>query len=67
MFGTILDNAKGFKFVEKLKVTFVKRKDDNNIDKLAYLNSLSQIEINPNDFLSMLQLSQQQLLNGIAV
>ena len=53
--------------MEKLKVTFVKRKDDNNIDKLAYLNSLSQIEINPNDFLSMLQLSQQQLLNGIAV
>ena len=31
LFGTILNNAKGFKFVETLKVTFVKRKDDNNI------------------------------------
>ena len=39
----------------------------NNTDKLAYFNSLSQIVINPNDFLSILQLSQQQLLNGIAV
>ena len=67
LFGTILNNTKGFKFVETLKVTFVKRKDDNNIYKLAYFNSRAQIVINPNDFLPSLQLSQQQILNGIGV
>ena len=35
--------------------------------KPAYFNSRAQIVINPNDFLSSLQLSQQQLLNGIGV
>ena len=31
LFGTILNNTKGFKFVETLKVTFVKIEDDKNI------------------------------------
>ena len=53
--------------METLKVTFVKRKDDDNIYKSAYFNSRAQIVINPNDFLSSLQLSQQQILNGIGV
>ena len=30
LFNTILNSRKGFKFVETLKVTFVKRKDDDN-------------------------------------
>ena len=55
-FNTILDNTKGFKFVETLKVTFVKRKDDNDIYKPAYFNSRAQIVINPNNFLSGLSL-----------
>ena len=67
LFNTILNNRKGFKFVETLKVTFVKRKDDDNIYKAAYFNSRAQIVINPNDFIPSLQLSQQQILNGIAV
>ena len=67
LFNTILNNTKGFKFVETLKVTFMKRKDDDNIYKPAYFNSRAQIVINPNDFLSSLQLSQQQILNGIGV
>ena len=67
LFNTILNNTKGFKFVETLKVTFVKRKDNDNIYKPAYFNSRVQILINPNDFLSSLQLSQQQVLNGIGV
>ena len=50
LFNTILNNTKGFKFVETLKVTFVKRKDDDNIYKPAYFNSQAQIVINPNDF-----------------
>ena len=64
LFDTILNNTKGFKFVETLKVTFVKRKDEH---KSAYFNSRAQIIINPNDFLLSLRLSQQQLLNGIGV
>ena len=67
LFNTILNNTKGFKFVETLKVTFVKRKDDDNMYKPAYFNSRAQIVINPNDFIPSLQLSQQQILNGIAV
>lgn len=59
--------TKGFKFVETLKVTFVKRKDNTNIYKPAYFNSRAQIVINSNDFLPSLGLSQQQLLNGIGV
>ena len=67
LFNTILNNRKGLKFVETLKVTFVKRKDDDNIYKPAYFNSRAQIVINPNNFIPSLQLSQQQILNGIAV
>ena len=53
--------------METLKVTFIKRKDDKNIYKPPYFNSRAQIVINPNDFIASLQLSQQQLLNGIGV
>lgn len=53
--------------MEALKVTFVKRKVDKNICKPAYFNSRAQIVINPNDVIPSLQLSQQPLLNGIAV
>ena len=67
LFNTILNETKGFKFVETLKVTFVKRNDEHNIYKPAYFNSRAQIVINPNDFLPSLGLSQQQILNGIGV
>ena len=39
LFSAILSDTKGFKFVETLKVTFVKRKDEHNIYKPAYFNS----------------------------
>ena len=67
LFGTILNNTKGFKFAETLKVAFVKRKTDTTMYKPAYFNSRAQIVINPNDFLPSLQLLQQQILNGIGV
>ena len=66
LFNTILNETKGFKFVETFKATFMKRKDDENIYKPAYFISREQIIINPNDFMPSLQLSQQQILNGIA-
>ena len=54
LFNTILNNTKGFKFVETLKVTFVKTKDDDNIYKPTYFNSRAQIVINPNNFFTKL-------------
>ena len=53
--------------METLLVTFVKRKDDDNIYKPACFNSRVLIVINPNDFLSSLQLTQQQIFHGIGV
>ena len=67
LFNVILNEMRGFKFVETLKVTFVKRKDEHNIYKLAYFNRRAQMVINPNDFLPSLGLSQHKLLNGIGV
>ena len=64
---SILNEKKGFKFVETLKVTFMRRKDDENIYKSAYFCSRAEIIIKPNDFMPSLPLSQQQILNGIAV
>ena len=53
--------------METLKVTFTKREDDKNTYTPAYFNSRAQIVINSNNFIPSLPLSQQQLLNGIAV
>ena len=64
LFNVILNEMRSFKFVETLKVTFVKRKDEH---KPAYFNSREQIVLIPNDFLPSLGVSQQQLLNGIGV
>ena len=50
--------------METLKVTFMKRKDDENIYMPAYFNSRAQIIINPNDFS---QVYSYRILNGIAV
>ena len=67
LFNVIVNEMRSFKFVETLKVTFVKRKDEQNIYKPAYFNSRAQIVLTPNDFLPSLGVSQQQLLNGIGV
>ena len=45
LFNITLNEIKGFKFVETLKVRFVKRKDEHNIYKPAYFNSRAQIAI----------------------
>ena len=57
LFGTILHHIKGFKFVETIKVTFIKRKNDRNIYKPAYFNSGTQVVINSNEVLDDLQTS----------
>ena len=57
LFGTILHHTKGFKFVETMKATFIKRRNDKNIYKPAYFNSGTQVIINSNEFLDDLQTS----------
>ena len=65
LFDKILNDTKGFKFIETLKVTFMKMKDSDYIYKSAYFNSLAQIVMNPNDISSSLELAQQQIMNQI--
>ena len=54
-----LIQMKGLKFVQTLKVTFVKQKDDNFIYNRAYFNSQPQTVINDNEIAEALQLTQQ--------
>ena len=60
LFDKILNDIKGFKFIETLKVTFMKMKDSDYIYESAYFNSQAQIVMNPNDISSSLGLAQQQ-------
>ena len=53
--------------MKTFKVTFMKKKDGDDIDKTACFNSRAQIIFNSDDFLPSLQLSQQQLLNGVGI
>ena len=64
--NTLLDEMKGLKFIETLKVTFSKAKDDGLIYKSAFFNSKSQTIINNLGISESLQTSKQQILNVIA-
>ena len=65
LFDTILQRTKGFKFVETLVVNIVKKKDgEDTIHPPVFFNSRAQTVINPNDFMSSLQSSQQQILKS---
>ena len=66
-FKTILNDTKGFKFVETLKVTFTKLSNGGVIYKTGYFNSKAKIIINENEIHEELQTSKQQILNGIGV
>lgn len=67
LFGTILRDTKGFKFVETLKVTFIMRKmiktSTNQLISIAEHKSLST-SINS---MKICKTSKQQTLNGVAV
>ena len=61
-----LDEMKGLKYVETLKVTFEKQTGTSTISKQAYFNSTAQKIINPIETSDSVQLSKQQILNKIA-
>ena len=61
-----LNEMKGLKYVETLKVTFEKQTGDVPVYKKAYFNSLAQKIINQIEIADSVQLSKQQILNKIA-
>ena len=66
LFKNLLVQTKGFKFVETLKVKFVKYSNGKKIQKDGYFNSTTDLIINENDIKLSLQASQQQISNKIA-
>ena len=63
---TLLNEMKGLKYVETLKVTFSKMSGDEIVKKSAYFNSTPQTIINQMEIADSLQSSKQQILNKIA-
>ena len=61
-----LNEMKGLKYVETLKVTFEKQSGDEKVYKSAYFNSSAQTIINQIEIADSLQLSKQQILNKVA-
>ena len=61
-----LNEMKGLKYVETLKVTFKKQSDNKKVYKTAYFNSSAQTIINQIEIADSLQLSKQQILNKVA-
>ena len=61
-----LNETKGLKYVETLKVTFEKQTGDQPVYKTAYFNSSAQKIINQIETADSVQLSKQQILNKVA-
>ena len=63
----IIESKKGLKVVETLKVIFTKMSGGEIIHKSAYFNSKPQTIINNTEIFGSQQLSEQQILNLVAV
>ena len=61
----VLNEMKGLKFTETLKITFEKQKGDELIEKEAYFNAKPQTVTNDVDIDNLLQIIQQQIVNKI--
>ena len=64
--NTLLNEMKGLKYVETLKVTFKKLSDYEVVYKSAYFNSSAQTIINQTEIIDSLQSAKQQILNKVA-
>ena len=68
-----LNEMKGIKYIETLKLTFKKttvdadKEDTITTFKTAYFNSKAKMIINENETNGSIQTSNQQILNGISV
>ena len=63
---SLLNEMKGFKYVETLKVTFSKISDGEIVEKSAYFNSTPQTIINQMEITDSLQSTKQLIMNKIA-
>ena len=63
---TLLNEMKGLKYVETLKVTFSKMSGGEIVIKTAYFNSRVQTIINHTEINEALQMSKQNILNQIS-
>ena len=63
---TLLNEMKGFKYVETLKVTFEKNSGNEIVIKTAHFNSTVQTIINHTEINESLQMSKQNILNLIS-
>ena len=63
---SLLNEMKGLKYVETLKVTFNKISDGEIVEKPAYFNSKPQTIINNTEINEALQMSKQNILNQIS-
>ena len=61
----ILNEMKGLKFNETLKIMFEKQNGDKLIEKEAYFNAKPQTVTNDVDIDNLLQITQQQIVNMI--
>ena len=61
----ILNEMKGLKFNETLKIMFEKQNGDELIKEPAYLNAEKQTVTNNTEIAELLQITQQQILNKI--
>ena len=61
----VLNEMKGLKFNETLKITFEKQKGDELIEKEAYFNAKTQTITNETEIADLLQITQQQIVNII--
>ena len=61
----ILNEMKGLKFNETLKIKFEKQNGDELIEENAYLNAEKQTVTNDTEIAELLQITQQQILNKI--
>ena len=61
----VLNEMKGLKFNETLKITFEKQNGDELIEKEAYFNAKPQTVTNDTEIENLLQITQQQIVNMI--
>ena len=61
----VLNEMKGLKFNEMLKITFEKHKGDELIEEEAYLIAKTQTLTNELEITNLLQITQQQIVNKI--
>ena len=65
-FEKILNQNKGFKFVETIVVNFEKLKNGEPEEEMVYFNSKVQIIMNISDIKPNLEMSQEKIMNDVA-